>query len=85
MGIMGAALATVIAQSAGMLTGLYYILADKTGFRIDTQCLIPNWSMTKKIYRVGAPASIQMLTETIAFVMCNRVASVYGSVPPFCL
>ncbi|MGD9161414.1 MAG: MATE family efflux transporter [Desulfobacteraceae bacterium] len=81
MGIKGAALATVMSQSAGMLIGLYYIFANKTGFRIDTKCLVPNWSMIKKIYHVGAPASIQMLTETVAFVLFNRVASTYGSVP----
>ena len=81
MGIKGAALATVIAQSAGMIIGLYYIFFNKTGFRIDRECLKPSWWMIKRVFRVGGPASIQMLTETIAFILFNRFASTYGSVP----
>lgn len=81
MGIKGAALATVICQSVGMLIGLYFILGKKTVFRISGECLIPRWFILKKIYHVGAPASIQLLTESFAFIVFNKVVSMYGSAP----
>jgi putative MATE family efflux protein len=81
MGIKGAAFATVTAQGAGMLLGIYYLLGNRTTFRFDRKCLIPRWLIIKKIYRVGAPASIQQLTESFAFVLFNKVVSIYGSVP----
>jgi putative MATE family efflux protein len=81
MGIKGAALATVIAQGVGMLLGVYYLLGNRTTFRFNRQCLLPRWFMIKRIYRVGAPASIQQLTESLAFVLFNKIVSTYGSVP----
>ncbi len=81
LGIKGAALATVISQTAGMLIGLYYILRKKTSFRINGECLVPRWSILKRIYHVGAPASIQQLTESVAFVLFNKLVSTYGSAP----
>ena len=81
MGIKGAALATVTAQGAGMMLGIYYLLGNRTTFRFDRESLIPRWLIIKRIYRVGAPASIQQVTESLAFVLFNNVVSIYGSVP----
>ena len=81
MGVKGAALATVISQGAGMLIGLYYILGNKTGFRIERESLIPRWSILKRIYHVGTPASIQQVTESVAFILFNKLVSTYGSAP----
>jgi Na+-driven multidrug efflux pump len=64
-----------------MLMGIYYLLRNKTTFRFTRECLIPRWSIIKKIYRVGAPASIQQLTESFAFVLFNKIVSTYGSIP----
>ncbi len=81
MGIKGAALATVICQGIGTIIGLYYILGNRTAFRITGQCLMPQLFILKRIYHVGAPASIQQLTESFAFIVFNKVISAYGSVP----
>lgn len=81
MGIKGAAIATVIAQCSGMVIGLYFIFAKRTTFRISADSLVPRWNILKRIYHVGAPASIQQLTESLAFIMFNKVVSVYGSAP----
>ena len=81
MGIKGAALATVTAQGAGMMLGIYYLLGNRTTFRFDRESLIPRWLIIKRIYSVGAPASIQQVTESLAFVLFNNVVSIYGSVP----
>lgn len=80
MGIRGAALATVIAQSTGALLGLYYLLGHQTSFRFKPRYLLPSWPILRDIHRVGAPASIQEITESLSFVLFNNVVSVHGSV-----
>ncbi len=80
MGIRGAALATIIAQSCGALVGLYYFAAHKTAFRIKASYLLPDLSILRDIYRVGTPSSIMELTEALAFILFNKVVSTYGSI-----
>jgi len=80
MGIRGAALATIIAQSCGALIGLYYFVTHRTAFRIKASHLLPKLPILRDIYRVGAPSSIMELTESLAFVLFNKVVSTYGSI-----
>jgi putative MATE family efflux protein len=80
MGIRGAALATITAQSCGALIGLYYFIARKTAFRIKASYLLPNMPIMRDIYRVGAPTSTMEITESLAFILFNKVVSSYGSI-----
>ena len=80
MGVSGAALATVIAQSCGALLGLYYLLAHKTAFKIRLSHLKPDIAILRDIYRVGASATILQVTESLGFMLFNKVASSYGSI-----
>jgi len=80
MGVRGAALATIIAQSFGAIIGLYYLLARKTAFRIRVGHLRPNMSILKDIYRVGAPSTILEITESLSFILFNIVVSSFGSI-----
>jgi putative MATE family efflux protein len=80
MGIRGAALATVIAQSTGAAIGLNYLFAQRTTYHIRIHHLRPDTAILRDIYRVGAPASILEITESLSFILFNKVVSVYGSV-----
>lgn len=80
MGVRGAALATIIAQSFGAIIGLYYLLARKTAFRIRVGHLRPNMSILSDIYRVGAPSTILEITESLSFILFNIVVSSFGSI-----
>jgi putative MATE family efflux protein len=80
LGVRGAALGTIIAQSCGALLFLYYLIANKTSFRIRFSYLHPNLPILRDIYRVGAPSTILDVTESFAFVLFNNVVSGYGSV-----
>ena len=80
MGIRGAALATLIAQSAGAVIGLFYFIARRTAFRIKASHLLPSLPILKDIYRVGAPTSVMELCESLVFVLFNKVVSGYGSI-----
>jgi len=80
LGIRGAALATVVAQCIGALIGLYYLLGLRTSFRIRSSHVRPDPRLIADICRVGMPASVQEVTESLAFICFNRVLSGYGSV-----
>ena len=80
MGIRGAALATVIAQSLGAVLGMYYLLARRTTFRIRPGHLVPDFSILRDIYRVGLPSSILEITESLSFILFNKVVSSFGSI-----
>jgi putative MATE family efflux protein len=80
MGVRGAALATVIAQSSGAALALCYLLARRTAFRISFGHLIPSLPILGDIYRVGAPSSILEITESLCFILFNIVVSSFGSV-----
>ena len=80
MGIRGAAIATVIAQSIGAVLGIYYLLAHKTSYRIRVGHLWPDLSILRDIYRVGAPSAILQITESLSFVLFNKVVSSFGSI-----
>jgi putative MATE family efflux protein len=80
MGVRGAALATVIAQSGGAALALCFLLARRTTFRIRGGHLIPNMPILGDIYRVGAPSTILEITESLCFILFNTVVSSFGSV-----
>ncbi|MGD9117843.1 MAG: MATE family efflux transporter [Dehalococcoidia bacterium] len=80
MGVRGAALATVIAQSSGAALALFYLLARRTTFRIRGGHLIPNMPILGDIYRVGAPSTILEITESLCFILFNILVSSFGSV-----
>jgi len=80
MGVRGAALATIIAQSVGASIALYFLLGRKTAYRIKVANLKPNLAILKDIYRVGAPSTILQVTESLSFILFNIVVSSFGSV-----
>lgn len=80
LGIRGAAFATVFAQSIGALLAMYYLYARRTSYRIKASYLIPNFSILKDIYRVGGPAMLLEVTQSVSFVIFNKMLSVHGSI-----
>jgi putative MATE family efflux protein len=80
MGVRGAAMATVIAQSVGASIALIFLLGRKTTFRVGLGHLKPDFSIIKDIYRVGAPSTILQVTESLCFILFNTVVSAFGSV-----
>jgi putative MATE family efflux protein len=80
MGVRGAALATVISQSCGTILGLYYLFTYKTAYRIRILHLKPIISILRDIYRVGVSAMIPQITESVTFLLFNKVVSSYGSI-----
>jgi len=80
LGMKGAALATVI---AGVLSGglaFYYIVANRSVYRVKLHHLKPDFRIIKDIYRVGLPSTLMQVTESVVFALFNYILSGFGSV-----
>lgn len=80
MGIGGAAMATVIGNVLSAIMIIYFILTHKTSYRLKLPHLIPRWNIIFDIYRVGLPAMVMEVTESIVFALFNHVVAGFGSI-----
>jgi putative MATE family efflux protein len=81
MGVRGAALATVISQGIGAgFSFIYIVLTRHSTYRLEPHHLQPDWPIIKDIYRVGLPAVVMNISESLVFALYNNALSVYGSI-----
>lgn len=69
MGILGAALATVICQGIAAAISIYFLFKGTKGIKITLKGLIPMWEWMKKIFKVGLPAAVGNSTTAFGFVL----------------
>ena len=80
MGISGAALATVIASICSAGLSFYYLVANKSVYRIKLHHCKPNLPILRDIYRVGFPSMLMQMTESVVFALFNNILAAFGSV-----
>jgi putative MATE family efflux protein len=80
MGIGGAALATTISGGLAAAISCYYLLGNKSVYRLKLHHLKPDLSIIAQIYRVGLPEALMDTTEAVVFVVFNQVVAGFGSV-----
>jgi len=78
MGVLGAALATVISQIVSMLYLLSYYLTKSSYLKIHTSNLAPDLKILKSMFSIGIAAFVQTVAGSIsAMVLINMVVA-YG-------
>jgi putative MATE family efflux protein len=80
MGIGGAALATTISGGIAAAISCYYLIGNKSVYRLKPHHLRPNMSVMAQIYRVGLPEMLMDLTEAVVFLIFNQIVAGFGSV-----
>jgi len=73
LGVMGAALATVICQGIAASISLYLLFKGTKGIRITLNGLIPAWKWLEKIFKIGLPAAIGHSTTAFGFVLVMAI------------
>ena len=73
LGVVGAALATVICQGIAASISLYLLFKGTKGIRITLNGLIPAWKWLKKIFKIGLPAAIGHSTTAFGFVLVMAI------------
>jgi putative MATE family efflux protein len=80
MGIGGAGLATTISGGLAAALSCYYLLGNKSVYRLRLHHLKPDLSIITQIYRVGLPEMLMDLMEAVVFVIFNQIVAGFGSV-----
>lgn len=78
MQVRGAAAATVISNGAGMALSLWVYAGGRAVLRPSVKLLRPDAAVIREIYRVGAPAALETLLTSSAYIVCNNLAVGYG-------
>lgn len=79
MGIMGAALATVIAQFISVLLSGIYAYKMNPYFRISREDISVSLNMIIKIVRLGVPMSLQFALIAVSSMALQRVVNGFGT------
>jgi putative MATE family efflux protein len=79
LGIMGAALATVIAQFISVLLSGIYAYKKNPYFRISREDISVSFNMIGKIVRLGVPMSLQFALIAISSMALQRVVNGFGT------
>ncbi len=77
-GVKGAAIATVIAFSVGVMIGLYYII-KKSYLKIHISSFKFSFDIIKDILYVGVPASLTTLMIAVYIMIMNKFMAYYGT------
>mgnify|MGYP005840338801 CR=1 FL=1 len=78
MGILGAALATVIAEGLVSIVALVILFRGRHGLKLSLPQLPPRWTWVKKILRIGLPAAVGQSGTALGFVL---MMAIIGRVP----
>jgi len=81
LGIMGASLALVTANTLGTLYAFYVLLTGKAKARINVHNLTLELAMMRRIVRIALPALIHRFTLNLAQTILMRLISAYGTIP----
>jgi len=66
LGVEGAAVATVFARGSAMVVGLWLMLRGAHGIRIRPRQMVPDLAFTRRLLRIGVPASVENAGRAIS-------------------
>ncbi|WP_456423806.1 MATE family efflux transporter [Thermococcus sp.] len=80
LGVAGAALATVIANTTGSIIGFYLMFSGKVPLKLSPGNLKPDLEFYGKLFRVGLPSSVGQSANSFGFVVLTRIIMGFGDV-----
>lgn len=78
-GVMGAAVATVLARGLVALAGFYLLFSGKLGLHIRISHLKPRWQELRQIASIGSMASIGQVGTSLGFTILNGALARLGT------
>lgn len=78
MGVIGAAIATDIAQAVSCIAGFAYMIKKYPLFRFSRKELTFEWSLAKLTLKTGFPMALQQFIVSFGFVFIQRAVNSYG-------
>jgi putative MATE family efflux protein len=78
MGILGAGIATVLGNAAAMLYYFWFYFSGKSILQIKPKFISTDETIWKEIFFIGIPAFMSQLLSSVAMIVLNNNAKVYG-------
>ena len=79
MGVSGAALANVVAYSAGMALGLWSLFTGRTRVRLTLRNFRLDLNMIWRIVKIGIPASVMGIQRSLGRLALMRLIAPFGT------
>ena len=79
MGVAGAAIATVISQGLGALTGLYILLRGRSGIHVKLPYMAPHAETLVRLVKLGVPSSVEMASVSLSFIAMLFIVTPFGT------
>lgn len=78
LGVVGAAVATVIAQAVSFIFSVYYLNKKHEFFKIKISDIKSDKELLKKTVKIGIPMGIQQTMVSMAMVFLNSIINNFG-------
>ena len=79
MGVVGAAVATMLSIAVNTVIILYWLLAKKdTYVQLNMRSFHRDWNVLKEIFAVGLPSSLSQISMSITMIVLNSIVIIAG-------
>jgi len=78
LGLEGAAIATTIGRSVGVIYQVYHLLNDKGIIRMKRKHFIPEWGIQKSLINVASTATLQFIIASASWMVLIKIISRFG-------
>ncbi len=78
-GVAGAAMATLGTQALAAIVGLLMLFHGRYGIRIRLSEMKPDFSLIKKMFFLGLPASIELSTRALGLMIMSFLVASFGT------
>ena len=78
-GVQGAAIATIVSRGIGAVIGIWLLLSGSVGIELTVGDFVPNTETIRRIFRIGAPASLEISTKALSVTILTALVAIAGS------
>jgi putative MATE family efflux protein len=79
MGVMGAALATLVTQALAAALGIFIFMRGQHGIQLSWRSLAPDAAYIKRAFFLGFPASIELSTRGLGLMVMSFLVASFGT------
>jgi putative MATE family efflux protein len=80
LGVMGAAISTLIAQAIAALSGLFLLMSGRYGIAVNAQSFRPDFGFVRRAFSLGYPASIEQSARGLGMTVMTFLITSFGTI-----
>ncbi len=78
-GVAGAAISTLFTQAIALIIGIMLLLKGHSGIYLKWKYFAPNFSLIKKIVKLGLPISFEQSSRSLGFILMTVLVASFGT------